>query len=161
MLQPDTESQLVSRGFAMLTRQPALLRRGLTQALGAQQAYSESRLKLSPQFTAKRDAALTVIQAKGIKGAATSPIFKLLWKLGIEARPPHYQSFITTATIFAVSWFIGMSLLVLLHLLPTNGKSATLIFSVLAFASAFFGLSLAYLVTRKRTRYKLPKWESL
>ncbi|MBQ5946522.1 DUF6404 family protein [Massilia sp. ST3] len=89
------------------------------------------------------------------------PLFMLLWKLGLRARPPQFMSFVLTMLSFgawfaviwgAVMWFAFWS---------RDGKSLPVAAAMAAGAGLCYGLAMAFYYRRQRRKHGLPAWESL
>jgi hypothetical protein len=56
-------------------------------------------------FRAQLDRSLAMLSARGLSRHHTEPLlFRLLWKLGIRVRPPHFLGFAHIALVFG-TWF--------------------------------------------------------
>ena len=112
----------------------------------------------SPQ----RLAAFQLLDKAGVwKSNYAPPIFRLLWRIGLNLPPPHFMSIASSAaltgTFFGVFWGIFMY-----RFAATTGdvKPSALLFSALC-AGVLFGASMAAYYAFGRRKYKLPKWSSL
>jgi hypothetical protein len=110
----------------------------------------------------KRTAALELLATTGIWRSTYEPSYvRLLWRLGIDARPPHFASFWRNALgaglYFAVVWGLVMWLVVWQRL------NMSAVEAVLASATAglFFGLAMGGYYAYGRRKHGLPSWEEL
>lgn len=115
-------------------------------------------------FEKKREQSLALLAQKGIKRTVYEPpAVKLLWKLGIKARPPHFMNSLGVFALSAV-WYgplFGVVEWILSHLVghyPLSVRSAAI--GGCAFG-AWFGLVLAISYAREKKKHELPDWESL
>jgi hypothetical protein len=59
------------------------------------------------QFRAQLDRSLAVLSQHGLSRNHAEPLlFRLLWKLGVRVRPPHFLGFASIALVFG-TWFAG------------------------------------------------------
>jgi hypothetical protein len=89
---------------------------------------------------------------------AAPPLYRLLWRLGIEAKPPLFASFwsvaITTGVMFGVLWGILMRFVPWQQSWPVGIAIGTA-----ALAGALFGLTMAAYYRGLARRLALPRWE--
>ena len=114
------------------------------------------------EFEAKREAALLLLKATGIRESNyCPPLLRLLWRLGVQAPPPHFASFGATATLagsfFAFAWGALMWLLVW----RSAGLSAATIVTTSVLAGASFGAIMGAYYAYGRKKHGLPDWSSL
>jgi hypothetical protein len=99
------------------------------------------------------------------KGVARSniepPLLRLLWRLGVPVRPPHFATFGATAlgmgSFFGVGWGVGMWAV----LWRSFSMSGWAMAAAAGFAGALFGLSIAGVFAYRRRALALPTWEQL
>ncbi len=86
------------------------------------------------------------------------PIYRLLWRLGVEVKPPHFASFWslvgTTGVAFGIFWGIFMWFLVWQQSTPVS-----LAVGAAALAGLVFGLVMAVYFRRRSRKLALPRWE--
>lgn len=92
------------------------------------------------------------------KSTAAPPAWRVLWRMGIEAPPPLFMSFLPVAlglgTLFAVFWGLPMWAFFWAFMdLPT---SAVIIGSLTA--GLFFGVSMAAYFRYLANKHGLPLW---
>ena len=110
----------------------------------------------------KRLLALELLKQTGIwKSNYQPPITNMLWRLGVDVRPPHFMPFFQTALFtgltFGVIWTL---LLVLFSKFSMDGSFIpSTVTSV--FAGSLFGFTIASYYAYGRRRHNLPNWESL
>jgi membrane associated rhomboid family serine protease len=113
-------------------------------------------------FRVQLDRSLAVLSERGLSRHHAEPLlFRLLWKLGINVRPPHFLGFASIAIVygtwFACAWGVFMWLLVWSH----QGVGLAGVALRAAAAGACFGLLMAWFYARERREFALPAWESL
>lgn len=109
----------------------------------------------------KRRAALELLARTLIKPSNFQPpAIRLLWHLGVNARPPHFASFMSNTAlyggVYAVVWGLGMWLTVW-HGKLTPPEAA--IFA--AVTGLCFGLAMAAYYACGKRKHKLPSWNEL
>lgn len=86
------------------------------------------------------------------------PIYRLLWRLGIEVKPPHFASFwslvVPLGVVFGVLWGIFMWLFVWRHSAPVGLDVATA-----ALTGLLFGVVMALYYQWRARKLALPRWE--
>jgi hypothetical protein len=110
----------------------------------------------------KREAALRLLSATGMKRSNYEPpLLRLLWRLGVDAPPPHFASFGANALVagifFGSCW--GMSMWLFLWRQQAAPITVSLLSSVLA--GLLFGIAMATYYAYGRRKYNLPSWHSL
>jgi len=85
---------------------------------------------------------------------AAPPIYRLLWRLGINVRPPFFASFWSLAIPFGV--FYGI-LLIALWWFRDPHSITSLVISVVG--AAFMGVIIAMSCRRQARKLALPRWE--
>jgi len=86
------------------------------------------------------------------------PLFRLLWKLGVELTPPLFRSFLGTAlfmgSFFGAFWGLVMWLLLWHH----DSMSLLGAGIVSASAGSLFGGAMGAYYRHKRAKLSLPAW---
>ena len=91
------------------------------------------------------------------KSAIAPPAYRLLWQLGVNVRPPVFQSFWTLVGVqggfFGIFWTLAMRL--------TVWRSMPIIGVLVAgvFATVLFGVSMAAFFRWRAGKHALPPWE--
>lgn len=109
----------------------------------------------------KRQAALELLARTLMKPSNFQPpAIRLLWRMGVNARPPHFSSFLFntlfTGGFYAVVWGLLMWL-VSWHDIRTPAEAAT----IAAITGLVFGMSMAGYYAYGRRKHKLPSWNEL
>jgi Family of unknown function (DUF6404) len=96
---------------------------------------------------------------KGISEYSIAPlIYRLLWRLGIEIKPPHFASFWSLAVfmglLFGLCWGIFMWFAIWSDQVPS-----IVAFTAAGFAGVFFGVSMATYYRWRAHKLMLPRWE--
>lgn len=112
-------------------------------------------------FRAQLDRSLALLSERGLARRHAAPLpFRLLWKLGVRIRPPHFLGFAHIAlgygAWFACVWGVFMWVLVW----SQQGYGILGVAFRAAGAGAAFGLMMAWFYTRERREFSLPAWES-
>jgi hypothetical protein len=112
-------------------------------------------------FRAQLDRSLALLSARGLARSHAEPLaFRVLWKLGVRVRPPHFIGFVPIAlaygTSFACMWGVFMWTLVW----SQQGFGMMDVGLRAGVAGAAFGLMMAWFYARERREFALPAWES-
>jgi hypothetical protein len=118
--------------------------------------------RMTMRFHEQNEQALHLLAQTGIgRNTYAPPLMRLLWRCGVQLRPPHFMGFGAAALLwgawFALAWG-GMMWMMDWSRHPVDVR--------LALASAcgaglFFGLTLAAFYAHQRRKHGLPRWESL
>jgi hypothetical protein len=113
-------------------------------------------------FRVQLDRSLAVLSARGLSRLHAAPLlFRLLWKLGVKVRPPHFLGFASTAIVYG-GWFAGAwGVLMWVLVWSQQGIGIGGVALRAAGAGACFGLTMAWFYARERREFALPAWESL
>ena len=87
------------------------------------------------------------------------PLYRVLWRLGIEATPPHFARFwslaLTMGAFFAIAWGIVMWLL-----FWRGGNTPVAVDVGVSIVAGFlFGVAIAAYYRKSAGRLALPRWE--
>jgi hypothetical protein len=87
------------------------------------------------------------------------PLYRLLWGLGIEAKPPHFAGFWLLTVVMGL--FFGIFWGVVMWLMLWRGQDMPVALAVVtaAIAGLFFGLSMACYYRWRARKLALPAWE--
>lgn len=115
-------------------------------------------------FESRKAEALQLLAASGLmRSHYLPPATRLLWRMGMEAPPPHFVPFRRLATVAGIYFGVTACLCataILWWLGSTPGLMLT--GSALALASGpVFGMALAAVYARDRRRHRFPAWEEL
>ena len=108
----------------------------------------------------KRDAALKLLASTGMRRSNYAPpLVRLLWRLEIDAPPPHFRGFCSNAlsagTYFAIAWGAFMWVVIWSRQeLPVG-----LALGSAVAAGVIFGLGMASYYAYGRRKYNLPSWK--
>jgi hypothetical protein len=92
------------------------------------------------------------------KGTAAPPLYRLLWRLGIEVPPPLLASFGSLAVMWGVLFGVGWGLIMWFTFWRDNMPPAIALISSL-FAGATFGVIMAAYYRWRASKLALPRWE--
>lgn len=109
----------------------------------------------------KRNAALQLLRRTSIKPSNYQPpALRLLWRMGVDARPPHFCSFLYNAlfsgALFGLVWggFMWLTL--------WQGSQGPLrAAGIAALAGVAFGLGMAGYYAYGKRVHALPSWDEL
>lgn len=111
---------------------------------------------------AQRQAALELLAKTGIwPSNFAPPALHLLWKLGIDVRPPHFAGFaanaLVTGSVFALVWGAVMWWMV------WSGEGMPVAIAVVSALAAgiLFGLMMAGYYRYGARKHQLPSWDEL
>ena len=92
-------------------------------------------------------------------GSSTPPLWRLLWRMGVQVAPPHFLGFFPLIAIhgsfFGSLWGLAMYLL----LWRSQGMPLSIAFGLALLAGMLFGLLQSYQVRRQARRVNLPAWQ--
>jgi uncharacterized membrane-anchored protein YitT (DUF2179 family) len=109
------------------------------------------------RFEEKLAAALGLLASTGIlRSSYAPPFYRLLWKLGAKAPPPHFQSF--TANFVRAGILFGVLMSFILWSQSHQGTSPYAIFAVALFAGVFSGLGMAAYYRYGARKHRIPLW---
>ena len=110
----------------------------------------------------RREAALELLAATGLNRVNYEPpLIRVLWRLGLDAPPPHFASFASCAIVSGVFFAVIWGLLMWLMAWQSQGVSLPLGIGMAAFVGLLFGVAMAGYYSVGRRKYKLPEWNSL
>ena len=117
-------------------------------------------------LTSKIQFAVDTAIARGIgRFDAAPPIHRLLWAVGIDARPPHYASFGRNALLMGGFWGAWMAVFgaaYALHLHPGGGADMIVKpICIALLAAVAFGLVMAMVFRSRARKAGLPDWNEL
>lgn len=110
----------------------------------------------------KRLAALEILASTGIwRSNYAPPIYRLLWRLGVEAPPPHFAGF--WRNVLTGGGFFGLAYGILMWFLRWSSQGLRVGNAVLWAVSTglAFGLAMATYYAYGRRRHGLPRWSEL
>ncbi len=117
---------------------------------------------MSSEFDRKYERALQELKETAIWESGYLPLaHRILRKRGFEARPPHYNSFLTNAVPMGL--YFGIVWGVLMWLFQWMRWELPIIVAVVASVAAglFFGLSMAMYYRSSAKKHSLSDWEEL
>jgi hypothetical protein len=113
-------------------------------------------------FRVQLDRSLAVLSARGLSRHHAEPLlFRMLWKLGVRVRPPHFLGFAHIAIAYGI-WFAGVwGVFMWLLVWSQQGIGVAGVALRAVGAGACVGLLMAWFYARERREFGLPAWESL
>lgn len=110
-------------------------------------------------FDARLRQALALLETKGLgKNNYAPPLFRLLWRLGVKAPPPHMAGFafnsLLMGTFFGVLWGLFMWLLL------WGRQGVPLVVGAVGalVAGTLFGLAMAWYLRYSARKHAIPRW---
>jgi hypothetical protein len=112
----------------------------------------------SPQHLA----AFRLLEKAGIwKSNYAPPVFRMLWRRGVNVPPPHFMSFLASAALTGIGFGVMWGLFMLAFAAATGNIHFPVLLAASVGAGLLFGVSMATYYAFGRRRHKLPKWSSL
>jgi hypothetical protein len=116
-------------------------------------------LEARRDFIARRDIALRLMSAKGLRHTSYAPMLhRILWYCSVPIRPPHFASFLGNFFIMGgcFGWFFFGLLIWIGRDLPA---SAAILLSVSA--GVLSGVAMAGYFAYSARKHQLPDWSEL
>ena len=117
-------------------------------------------------FREKVELAVGDVVARGVRRATAAPFpYRLLWRLGLRVRPPHFQGFAGLVVVNGLTVALSLAVPLTLGLVFRNGPDylPAKLHNVLMTTSGAFGLlcglGLAAYYRLSARRLGLPEWE--
>ncbi|MBW8879911.1 MAG: hypothetical protein JF615_00410 [Asticcacaulis sp.] len=120
-------------------------------------------------FQAKKQTALDVLAATGIwRSNYAPPLSQLMWRLGVQVRPPHFNGFL--ANFLTMGLYFGIAMGAAFYFLQPviadfdgvpSSSPVTLAVLSGAIAGAVFGLAMASYYAYGAAKFRLPAWNAL
>jgi Family of unknown function (DUF6404) len=90
---------------------------------------------------------------------AAPPLYRLLWRLGIEIPPPLFAAFLPNAFLMGGFFTCSWGLFMCLFIWAGDGKvSAFFALQASLFAGLMFGITMALYLRYKARQLNLPPW---
>jgi membrane associated rhomboid family serine protease len=113
------------------------------------------------EFNTQLHRSLVILSQRGLpRHRYEPPLFRLLWKIGIQVPPPHYMGFAKVAVSFGAWFAVFWGSLMWLLMWSRQGRSLADDALAATVAGACFGLLMAWFYERDRRKFSLPAWES-
>ncbi|TGG89986.1 hypothetical protein E4656_19815 [Natronospirillum operosum] len=114
------------------------------------------------EFAQRRTRALQLLADKGLRRANYyPPLMRLVERLGMEMRPPHFMPFHQAVLVFGIYFGVVWGLLMWLLFWSSDGMAPSTAISTALAAGFLFGVVMAGWYQFDRRRHKLPSWEAL
>jgi membrane associated rhomboid family serine protease len=113
-------------------------------------------------FRLHLERSLALLSTRGVARRHAAPLlFRLLWRLGLRVRPPHFLGFAGVACVYG-TWFMSVWGVFMWTLVwSQQGKAVVDVMARAAAAGACFGLIMAWLYARERREFAVPAWDAL
>lgn len=113
-------------------------------------------------ITQQRAAALGALAQTGILRSNYLPLLtRLLWRLGFDVPPPHFESFWRNILILGSYFTVLASLLMWLLVWSHDSDTLWAAIAASAISGMLFGVVMAGYYAYGKRKYKLPDWRSL
>lgn len=114
------------------------------------------------EYFSKRDKSLAILKATGMwRSNYEPPYLRVLWRFGLDIRPPHFVPFFQIL-IFAAAWFaIAWGTFMWISTWSSQGPVGMSLVGRACGAGLFFGFFMAVYYAYGRRKYQLPKWTSI
>jgi hypothetical protein len=94
------------------------------------------------------------------KSTVAPPLYRILWRLGVEATPPLFASFWSTALMMGVWFAIGWGVIMWLFVWRGEDQPAAVFVTVSIVAGVLFGITMAAYYRWRARKLALPRWDS-
>ena len=102
-----------------------------------------------------------VLISKGEKKSnASPPLYRLLWKLGLELPPPIFAGFIHNLIVQGGMFAIGWGTIMWFMMWRNEGKSLYVAIAASLFAGILFGIAMAVVWRRRNKKLGLGPWKN-
>jgi hypothetical protein len=114
------------------------------------------------RFEDKKKRALEELRRTNImKSNYAPPLLKLLWKIGIKAKPPHYNSFVINALPLGLYFAVGFGVLMWFIQWKAMPLGEVIAIALSIVAGIIFGVGIAIYYRISTKKNNLTSWESL
>ena len=114
-------------------------------------------LEARTDFLARRDSALRLMSAKGLRHTSYAPMMhRIFWYCSVPIRPPHFASFLGNFLLMG-GWFGGF----FMFLLIWSDMPASMAILLSVSAGVLFGVAMAGYFTYSARKHELPNWSEL
>jgi hypothetical protein len=93
------------------------------------------------------------------KYTAAPPLYRLLWRLGIEIPPPHFAGFWPLAIVMGVFFGVSWGLLMWFFLWRDDNMPLAIAIAASLLAGALFGVTMAAYYRWRAKKLALPPWD--
>lgn len=108
------------------------------------------------------ETALSHLAATGImKSNYAPPLFRILWRMGVYARPPHFASFASNFLLTGAWFGIAWGAIMWLFVWSGTGKTPLVAAVTALAAGVLFGLCMASYYRYGARKHKLPEWSQI
>lgn len=109
-------------------------------------------------FEKQKSKALEIAKIAGIREPKyNNPVFKTMWKIGIEIRPPHFLPFPKLVLIFSFVFSMLFTILMFLRF----RQEPLVALELGALLGIILGLIIASLYQQDKKKFNLPDWEKI
>ena len=116
----------------------------------------------SEDFTARQERAFALLAEKGIKPSSYNPpLIRLLGRVGVAVRPPHFMSFWLGLVVFGVYFGVIWGLFMWLFVWPNDEMPVQAVAMQAGLAGGAFGLLMSAWYQFSRRKHDLPRWEDV
>jgi hypothetical protein len=113
-------------------------------------------------FRLQLDRSLALLSGRGVARRHAAPLlFRLLWRLGLRVRPPHFLGFASVAVVYGTSFTVVWGVFMWTLVWSQQGRSIVDVALRAVAAGACFGLMIAWLYARERREFAVPDWDAV
>ena len=110
----------------------------------------------------KRLAALKILESSGISPSNYAPpLVRLLWRMGVDIRPPHFAQFFVNVFLMGVFFATLWGSLMWIALWSRQGFAPLNALISAIVAGALFGLLMSAYYSYSHRKHNLPKWSEI
>lgn len=111
-------------------------------------------------FEHKLLAAFDLLQSRGVwRRNFAPPMFRLLWRLRIEAPPPHFCRFVHNVAVVGGAFSLLWGIIMLALPVALGGLSFTASIVLALVIGLAFGVAMATYYRLSARRHRIPLWE--
>ena len=108
----------------------------------------------------KIDYLLNDLAQRGVgKYTTAPPLYRLLWRLGIEVPPPHFAGFWTLAIFMGVFFGVFWGIFMWFFLWRSEDMPLAIAIGSSLIAGVLFGVTMAAYYRWRASKLALPRWE--
>ena len=113
-------------------------------------------------FHEQREHALRLLEQTGIgRNTYAPPLFRILWRWGVQVRPPHFMGFVVNTLLWGAWFSVSWGAFMWLAFWSRRHTDARVALATACGAGLFFGLAMASHFVRQARKHALPSWDSL
>ena len=112
------------------------------------------------EFSQRLQQSFALLESKGIgKSTYSPPLFRLLWKIGVQVPPPHMAGFGFNALVMGGFFGVLWGMLMWLLLWGRQGMQIWTAVATALMAGLLFGLMMACYLRWSAKKREIPSWQ--